>query len=127
MGFSAGERSLAEIAGAYLEAVAAAFPVCAASDEFYFFPQALPAERDWSVWDDFSETAVGDFGDRLAAWEEEVRAKAGHPDEVEGIEGRLLLHSMTTLREQLTLLSPHRSQPTFHLTLLSLGLAEGQH
>jgi hypothetical protein len=121
---SAAESGRTGLADAYLEAVARAFPVCSASDEFYFFPQALPGERDWSVWDDFSEGKIAAFADRLQGWEGEVRERTRAPGEETGLEDRLLVHSMKTLREQLTILRPHRNQPTFHLTVASLGLAE---
>jgi hypothetical protein len=120
----AAEPGRPDLADDYLEAVARAFPVCSASDEFYFFPQVLPGERDWSAWDDFSEGKVAAFADRLEGWEREVRERTRASGEKSGLDDRLLVHSMKTLREQLTVLCPHRNQPTFHLTVASLGLAE---
>jgi hypothetical protein len=40
------------------DALARQFPVCMASDEFHFFPQARARDFDWSRWDDFSPDAV---------------------------------------------------------------------
>ena len=34
------------------------FPVCMASDEFHFFPQARARAFDWSCWDDFTRSAL---------------------------------------------------------------------
>ena len=39
--------SAAEIAERAYASIAAGFPVCAQSDEFYFFPQVVPEEKDW--------------------------------------------------------------------------------
>ena len=46
--------SLEAIAERTYAMIASAFPVCAGSDEFYFFPQVVQEEKDWRVWDDFS-------------------------------------------------------------------------
>lgn len=117
--------SAAAIAERAYAAIAAAFPVCAQSDEFYFFPQVVPEEKDWQVWDDFSASGVGDAADRLR---EDERALAGLVrDDVfddEQVDVELLWQVLQTLREQLTEVRAHRSQPTFHLTVLAAGLSE---
>ena len=46
------------IASGVFEFLSDRFPVCTTSDEFHFFPQAEPADLDWSCWDDFSDSTV---------------------------------------------------------------------
>jgi len=120
-----GEPSPSATGEAFLRAAARSFPVCAASDEFYFFPQVAAQRPDWSSWDDFSVEGTGEFADRLRGWEKEVLARrnAFHGGE-ERLDGNLLLHALRTLREQLLQVQPQRRQPTFHLTVLCAGLAE---
>jgi hypothetical protein len=113
-----GKETLHGTAKEFYDAMARAFPVCCVSDEFYYFPQVLPAERDWSAWDDFSAAAVSGFAGRLAGWEE---AAEREPD---SIDRSALLHSLRTLREQLTAVALHRRQPTWHLTVAAAGLLE---
>jgi hypothetical protein len=112
------EHTPVDPSGEYFEAVSRAFPVCCVSDEFYYFPQVVPAERDWSAWDDFSAAAVSDFAGRLAGWEEEAEKAPACADR------SALLHSLRTLREQLVAVGLHRSQPTWHLTVAAAGLLE---
>jgi len=104
-------------------AIAAAFPICAASDEFYFFPQVI-GEKDWRNWDDFSAARLDVFGARLRAWEAFAKALALTRDGAEAIDASMLQASLCTLREQLLDFAPHRSQPTFHLTVMVAGLSE---
>jgi hypothetical protein len=107
------------------EALARAFPVCSWSDEFTYFPQVLPKERRWSVWDDFSGPRLEDFTARLKRWEGRLEEGA---DALSGMEEQIdcaaLLHALRTLREQLEEVCPHRTQPTWHLTVAAAGLAE---
>lgn len=122
---SPGEPPPSATGEAFLRAAARSFPVCTASDEFYFFPQVAAQRPDWSSWDDFSVEGAGEFADRLRGWEKEILAwgDAFRGDE-ERIDGNLLLHALRTLREQLVKVQPQRQQPTFHLTVLCTGLAE---
>lgn len=109
----------------FIPEIARAFPVCTSSDEFPAFPQFASAAPDWAVWDDFSERNVLEFSDRLAAWEGELAAPADGGDTGEvSVDARLARRLLRTLREQLTVIGPQRSQPTFHLTVASIGLAE---
>jgi len=107
------------------EALARAFPVCSCSDEFYYFPQVLPRERRWSDWDDFSESRLEDFAGRLKRWEGRLEEGEGAPSGMEEqADAAALIHSLRTLREQLEEVRPHRTQPTWHLTVAAAGLAE---
>ena len=119
------QRSIAAIAETAYRAISRRFPICAASDEFYFFPQVPDAARNWSAWDDFSvagiDVAVGELRageDALAALDVERLSPA------EQIDVELLRSTLGILREQLSVFAPHRTQPTFHLTIIAAGLAE---
>lgn len=121
-----GERRNTEaIAAEFFEATARLFPVCSASDEFYYFPQVLPERRDWSSWDDFGRIAVAEFVDRLSHWGRELAGEAGRATEEDArIDAAFLLRAVETLREELNDYPSHRRQPTFHLTIVGVGLAE---
>ena len=60
---AAGADPVGEVGTRFFRALGETYPVCAASDEFYFFPQVTSADRDWSVWDDFSPEGTGLFAD----------------------------------------------------------------
>lgn len=121
---SSRRQTLEQIATEAYAAIAAAFPVCAASDEFYFFPQVVSDEKNWRAWDDFSRARIEAFADRLRGWEASVGALADSSDGAEVIDADLLFETLTTLREQLIEITPHCSQPTFHLTIVAAGLSE---
>jgi len=113
-----GKETLHETAREFYDAVSRAFPVCCVSDEFYYFPQVLPARRDWSAWDDFSAESVGELADRLKGWAAAAEKEESTADR------SALLHALGTLREQLIDALPHRRQPTWHLTVAGAGLME---
>lgn len=105
--------------------IAKAFPVCAFSDEFYFFPQVAPKDKDWRAWDDFSVQKVADAADLLRGAERDLTRLIA--DDLSGddqVDVDLLRQLLRTLREQLIEVGPHRSQPSFHLTVLAAGFAE---
>ena len=105
--------------------IAEAFPVCAVSDEFYFFPQVVPKERDWSAWDDFSAARVASVADSLLGFERKLLGlDVAEMDAADAVDCQLLKQTLCTLREQLADISPQKFQPTFHLTVLATGLAE---
>ncbi len=106
------------------DAIATAYPVCAASDEFYFFPQVVADEKEWRVWDDFSQVHGESFADRLRVWEARADALACSGGGAEVVDACLLQTTMRTLREQLIEFAPQNSQPTFHLTIVAAGLSE---
>ncbi len=105
--------------------IASAFPVCACSDEFYFFPQIVQTDQPWNAWDDFSAQKVAAVADVLRGYERDLSKLAVEdmPD-ADQIDFDLLLQVLRTLCEQLTEVGPHQSQPTFHLTVIAAGLAE---
>ncbi|GBE15080.1 MAG TPA: DUF885 family protein [Proteobacteria bacterium] len=105
--------------------LARTFPVCCYSDEFYFFPQVVVDEIDWRLWDDFSPDRVEDVSRKLARWVLELDA-LGSGDACPGdlIDISLLIHLAVTLREQLEEVRFHRTQPTFHLAIVTAGLLQ---
>jgi len=118
-------NSLETIAESAYSMIASTFPICAYSDEFYFFPQVIQKDKDWKYWDDFSAQRVAAVADILQGHESDLAGLVKddlHDDD--RIDAELLLQVLRTLREQLTEVGPHRSQPTFHLTVLAAGLAE---
>jgi uncharacterized protein (DUF885 family) len=105
--------------------LARAFPVCCASDEFYYFPQIVLDDADWSVWDDFSPERIGEVTSDLAHWETALDGLLSTGPELDTqIDIDLLLHSARTLREQLQEVRFHRNQPTFQLTVATVGLIQ---
>ena len=118
-------RRLESIAARTYEAIASVYPVCCASDEFYFFPQVLMQEIEWRRWDDFSLPQIQAFADLLCGFERELSALTEEALTVdERLDAELLQQMLRTLREQLVDVAPYRTQPTFHLTILAAGLAE---
>jgi hypothetical protein len=113
------------IAERVYSAIAAVYPVCCASDEFYFFPQVVQQKKEWQAWDDFSQPRVETFCDLLGGFEKELSVFSGpdSPDD-DRVDAELLQQVLKTLREQLVDVATHRKQPTFHLTVLAAGLAE---
>ncbi len=118
-------EQLEAIADRAYAVIAEAFPVCAVSDEFYFFPQVVSKRHDWGVWDDFSLTKVEAVADSLLGVEQELLSlDDGQKDNADATDCQLLHRALRTLREQLLEVSPQKTQPTFHLTVLAAGLAE---
>lgn len=113
------------LADRMFEALAQHFPVCSASDEFHYFPQAQPAEHDWSRWDDFSPDAVEEMASKLSAWEKDLSDLGKNElDRDTRVDVSLLCQVARTLREQLTEVRFQQIQPTFYLTIAGIGLAE---
>ena len=57
--------------------LAGQFPVCCASDEFYFFPQVeAEAPARWG-WDDLTPEAVSAFASSAALWQAELQQLGG--------------------------------------------------
>ena len=101
------------------------FPVCMASDEFHFFPHYKAPTSGIARWDDFSEGSVNSFLANAIQWRgrlEHLRPHSPHLAFATDIE--LLANVLTTLEEQLRLVEFHKTQPTFYLTILSIGLTE---
>jgi hypothetical protein len=118
-------RDLARLANDILGALSAQFPVCVASDEFHFFPQARADHPDWSRWDDFSPSALADVIARLFQGQrrlEQLLSTAMPPDQI--VDADMLRRVVCTLGEQLAHAGVVETQPTFYLTIVGIGLAE---
>jgi uncharacterized protein (DUF885 family) len=110
---------------ALFASLAARFPVCMASDEFHFFPQARAEPFDWSAWDDFSPEGLSGAVAQLKDWEQQIDRGPGKALSFEQeIDAAMLARVLGTLREQLDLVRTHATQPTFYLTIIGIGLAE---
>lgn len=122
--------SIEDIGRNFFAATADQFPIASASDEFFYFPQVKSHARDWSRWDAFSERAVTDFADKLVRYENALHThKCRHEDVLQQdlqkqIDLSFLMGAVTTLKEQLTEVRSWERQPTFHLTIACLGIAE---
>ncbi|MDF1524709.1 MAG: DUF885 family protein [bacterium] len=119
--------SLQDLAFELYAFLARRFPVCCWSDEFVFFPQAVQEETDWSRWDDLSPESVEDVVTSLG-W---FRRRLGDfaTSENAGVHGERALVSVLvwvtrTLEEQFTLVKTHATQPTFALTVATVGLVQ---
>lgn len=106
-------------------ALAVQFPVCLASDEFHFFPQFKIAPSPEAAWDDFSAGALNDFYANIRQWQTRLDAlRPRLPASDAGVEIDLLARLLTTLNEQFKQVRLQHSQPSFYLTVVSIGLAE---
>ena len=112
------------------EIVAHDFPVASTSDEFYFFPQVQPKGLIRNSWDRFNKNVILDTASKLSAIESQIaRLVAGDSQpESTDLEARIdlsLLQKVTrTLIEQLTEIRAWETQPTLHLTIACIGMAE---
>jgi hypothetical protein len=95
--------SLEAIAGRAYAMIASAFPVCAFSDEFYYFPQVVQTDKDWQAWDDFSAQRLPAVADILRGHESDLSGLVkGDLHDDDRIDAELLLQVLRTLREHLT-------------------------
>ena len=118
-------HTVQDIAARMFETLARCFPVCSASDEFHYFPQAQALKEDWSRWDDFSPEAVEELTEKLLAWEDDLaRLARNRSDQDTLIDISMLCRVAQTISEQLTDVRFHETQPTFYLTIACIGLAE---
>jgi hypothetical protein len=101
------------------------FPVCMASDEFHFFPHFRKTPGGGTQWDDFSESAVQSFFAKVSRWRDRLEQMALQPLVIPlATDVELLSNVLMTLEEQLRLVEFHKVQPTFYLTILSIGLTQ---
>jgi len=103
------------------------FPICCSSDEFVFFPQATTDRLDWSVWDDLSPSSIEDAVSRLKLFRVRLCETSSTGSTANaGVRALLSLSAWVaqTLEEQLVLVKTHTTQPTFHLTLATVGLIQ---
>ena len=116
-----GLRAIAEEVFGYLGKT---FPVCCASDEFFYFPQVIPPEETWSGWDDFSRDRIEEVTRRLSSVENDLGLLSRNSKGLDVLTDAEILRRMSrTLREQLQEVRFHETQPTFHLTILCTGLS----
>ncbi len=107
------------------DSLAMRFPVCMASDEFHFFPQARAKAFDWSMWDDFSRNALAETMAQLNDWEHQLDSHSGQSLSLDQeIDASMMRRVLRTLREQFELVRAQETQPTFYLTIIGIGLAE---
>jgi len=103
------------------------FPVCSTSDEFHFFPQLSSSVIDWSLWDDFSSGSVEQTTAAFGQWLRDLDGcDLAAETPADRIDIEMLKRVMSTLSEQLDLVAPQASQPTFYLTVLAIGLDEAR-
>lgn len=119
-----------QIASRMFGIIADCFPVAAASDEFVYFPQVLNPRTRWDSWDRFCAEGVHDAVAMLQAETAALKrlradeAAAGEADAQTRIDISQLLDTVETLVEQLVVIRAWEMQPTWHLTLVCVGLAE---
>ncbi len=125
------DRSAVENIGLQLfEIVAQHFPIASTSDEFYYFPQVPPEDLNPNAWDRFNEDAISDMVKKLAAVERQAAlflAEETEPasSDIEAhIDLSLVKRVTRTLIEQLTEIRAWETQPTLHLTVACIGMAE---
>jgi len=119
--------SVQSIAKELYSFLARRFPICCWSDEFVFFPQAVAEKTDWSLWDDLSPGSVEDAVSGLRWFRRQLSEVPGSDDDSAWGEKALtsLLTWVTrTLEEQFTLVRTHATQPTFALTVATVGLIQ---
>ncbi len=118
-------RSIPEIAAEVFETLAERFPVACASDEFYYFPQAVPESGRWDRWDRLTPETVAETAGRLSAWETALAGwEQAADDHGDRVDAATLRRHCRGLREQLTEFRAWARQPSFILTLAAVGLAE---
>ncbi len=116
---------LDKLADEIYKALAAQFPVCLSSDEFHFFPHFRSEVSDESAWDDFSDGAIRHFFADVRQWQIRLDAlRPRLPDAAMTTDIDLLTRVLTTLYEQFKRVCVHQTQPTFYLTIISIGLAD---
>jgi len=114
-------RPIAEKLFSYL---GESFPVCCGSDEFYYFPQVVPAQGGGTGWDNFTPEKIGEVTGRLSSVEDELGLLPGKSEDRELLaDAETLKRMVRTLREQLAHVRFHETQPTFHLTVMCTALA----
>ncbi len=118
------------IGSSIFQVIAKNFSIAAASDEFYYFPQIQLRRSKGNVWDNYSSEAVAAVVKKLSAAERELGILSGRKPDLGSLDlgiriERSLLQKMTrTLIEQLTEVRAWESQPTFHLTIACIGMAQ---
>ncbi len=129
-GASQVHRNVNRIADRIFRIIADSFPIAAASDEFVFFPQVLNPSTRWDSWDRFCSEGVADA---VSGLQKEVsilkriepgRQNAGAVNTETCTDISQVLDTTETLIEQLTIIRSWEYQPTWHLTLICVGMTE---
>jgi uncharacterized protein (DUF885 family) len=101
------------------------FPICLSSDEFHFFPHYQSEQYGMGPWDDFSNDAMRSFMSLSSRWRRRLeKFRDDTPSSDSNLDIELLVRVLTTVEEQLGLVQPQKTQPSFYLTIVSIGLAE---
>ncbi len=119
--------NLEDLASAIYQYIADNFPIVAASDEFYYFPQVQSKPPDWRVWDRFSPEGVSEFCAKLSLGEndlENILQETGPTEIVHLARIKILKKVLGTLKEHLLSIRTWETQPSLYLTITCLGLAE---
>ena len=123
-------QQLGTIAADIFETIARYFPVAATSDEFYYFPQVTIEKNRWRHWDQFADSAVDaavrDLQAGLIKLDQLAQDADRSPsaDAETDVDISLLRRVTRTLLEQLTQVCAWKTQPTWHLTIACIGMAE---
>jgi hypothetical protein len=116
---------VADIGARLLAELARVFPVCAMSDEFHYFPQVPVVGAGLYAWDDYSPATVARIGRQLQTWVEELEGlEKSSPDPETRQDIALLRRLARTLYGEFITVASWREQPSFHLTIASIGLAQ---
>lgn len=118
------DQTVQDLAHELYSYLASRFPVCCASDEFVFFPQTVKDYLDWSRWDDLSPGSVEEAVDHLNRFQGRLSAVSDPENEAETPLVSLLAWVVGNLEEQFTLVKSHAAQPTFPLTVATVGLIQ---
>ncbi|MBC2715491.1 MAG: DUF885 domain-containing protein [Desulfobacteraceae bacterium] len=113
------------VADSLFETLALRFPVCMASDEFHYYPQATIMDKDWSRWDDFSPESIADISVKLSEYKLKLdQFVSSELTFDEQVDISLLNRMINTIIEQLNEVQPHKTHPSFYLTIIGTGLVE---
>ena len=104
--------------------LAATFPVCCASDEFVFFPQAIGPVEGKYHWDDLSPEAVKESVYHLREFQRLAAILQSTANQKDQPLTSLLIWVARTLEEQFTIVRTHATQPTFALSVATVGLIQ---
>jgi len=106
--------------------LSALFPIACSSDEFWFFPQVIHDKHSLSRWDIFSNETISECCQKLSRWNKDIQTiiNTQTPSNAIEIDAYLITNMMQTLQEHLEHFRPWERQPTFHLTIACIGLAQ---
>jgi hypothetical protein len=120
------ERSLSSLSKNICHYLSGLFPVTCSSDEFWFFPQVIHEYTSLNAWDHFSNETVSECCKKLSSWHTDIQKmmNINHPSTPTEIDAFLLSNMIQTLQEHLEHFRPWERQPTFHLSIACIGLAQ---